>query len=103
RGAWKILRAGPALGDRDIARCLHERLELAVRHHGLVHPEAVDVDAVDGSRVGRRLHADVIHPWGIGRAHRELATWNPGHAVRRRDRRWPLILHRGLEARRRTG
>src|SRR6266404_1674447 len=41
-----FLRRCP-LRDRDITGRVDEFLELLVRHHGRIHPEAVDKDTVD--------------------------------------------------------
>ena len=84
RRAGKILCARRALGHGDITRRLHEGGELCVGHFRRVHPEAVHRDAMHGTRVGRRLHADrIVHVRRILRAHREFPTGNPHHAIGR--------------------
>ena len=93
RGSGKIFGAGRLLGDGDVAGRLHERGELFVRHFGGVHPEAVDEDAMHGTRIGRGLHPDdVAHVRRVLRPHRELPARNPHHAVGRGRRRRDAVF-----------
>ncbi len=87
RSARIILRARLSLSYGYISSRLYELLGLAIGDIGRVHEESVDVDAVYGPGIVRRLYADIIHVWRILRAHRELATRNPDHAWRRLGRR----------------
>ncbi len=54
RRGGELLFGRCALGDCDVAGCLHEFLELGVRNIRCVHPEAIYVDAVNWKRVGHR-------------------------------------------------
>ena len=76
RRARSVLGPERALGDGAVVGRAHEPREVGVGDFGAVHPETVDVDAVNRVGVGeRRLPA-----------HRELASRNPDHPGRRRSR-----------------
>jgi len=54
RRGGKLFFGRRAFGDRDVAGRLHEFLELRIRDIRRVHPEAIDIHAVYGKRVGDR-------------------------------------------------
>ncbi len=72
-GGGKVLGTGGGLGGGAVAGCLHEPTELRHRDRVLVQPEPVDLLAVDRLLLGIELR----------RAHRELATGDPAHVLRR--------------------
>ncbi len=57
--AGKLGRGGSALGDGHVARGLDERRELVVGHFVLIHPEAVDIYAMNWPGVGHGVMAAV--------------------------------------------
>src|SRR5215469_1422276 len=75
----KILLARSALGHSHIAGRLFELRELRVGLVGLVHVEAVYIDAMNGASIKRGFHADSILVRRIVRSHRKFATRNPNH------------------------
>ena len=87
RRGRELLPGRRALGDGDVAGGVDKLLELLVRHVGLVHPEAVHIDPVDGDRVAGNARQAAERFAGRVAAHRELAAGNPDHALRRRARR----------------
>ena len=73
-GIGVVRRVERSLRDGDVVRLADEATELGRRDRLLVHPEAVDRDAVDGSLLG----VEVL------RAHRERPARDPFHPGRGR-------------------
>ena len=73
-------RIGGQLCQGDVARGLHELLELGVRDGSAVHPEAPDVHWMGWCLLGIVM---------VG-SHQERASWDPEHVARRRTAHSPI-------------
>ena len=60
RRTGKLLRGRLALRNGHVAGCLHEAGELLVGYIGLIHPEAIHIDAMDGACIVRCVHSRFI-------------------------------------------
>jgi hypothetical protein len=78
----EILPARFSLSDGCISSCVHKLRKLGIGNICLIHPEAIDIDAVDGSGICHRLVATLGKQAWILAAHGELAARNPHHAHR---------------------
>src|SRR5215472_16912473 len=80
--AREFLCRRSALRNRYVTCRFHELSKLSIRYVRPVHKEAIDVHAMNRTRIQSGFHADVIHVGRIIGAHRELSTWNPHHSIR---------------------
>ena len=91
RRIGKLRRRGRALGDCHITTGLDERCKLVVRDLGSIHPEAIDVDAMNRSRVEHGVVTAMRQLAWVDAADREFTARNPHHAGRGRAR-WLRIV-----------
>src|SRR5262249_31293546 len=105
RAGHQILRRGSrefffswfAFGDGDVTCGPDEFPELRVGDFSRIHPEAIHVDAMNGSGVAHGVRTAADGASRIVTAHREFTSGNPHHAFRRRRRRRRLVWNRRLE------
>src|SRR5262249_13979660 len=76
-----IFLARLAFRHGDVAGGFHESSKLFVGDISPVEPEAIDIHAMDRTRVFHGLHPAFRHSPRITRAHGKLPTRNPDHAV----------------------
>ena len=80
RSGGKFFFSRSAFGDGDVAGGFDELFELFVGDFGGVHPEWVDVNAMDGEGVASRPRKSAKGIGLSGSAHGEFAAGNPDHA-----------------------